>query len=104
MASDGGLSKAAVLFADISGSTQLYVQHGDTTARTMIAKAIISEGKVQKVSYIPCYANEKREPEVLQKQDPRFKEVVDYVEEISRHEELNTEFVQEGTEVVVRLQ
>jgi adenylate cyclase len=38
MASD--LSKAAVLFADISGSTQLYVQHGDTTARTIIAKAL----------------------------------------------------------------
>ncbi|MGQ0587791.1 MAG: adenylate/guanylate cyclase domain-containing protein [Gammaproteobacteria bacterium] len=34
------MSKAAVLFADISGSTQLYVQHGDTTARTMIAKAL----------------------------------------------------------------
>jgi class 3 adenylate cyclase len=40
MASDGGLSKAAVLFADISGSTQLYVQHGDTTARTIIATAL----------------------------------------------------------------
>jgi len=40
MATDGGMSKAAVLFADISGSTQLYVQHGDTTARTMIAKAL----------------------------------------------------------------
>src|SRR6185503_13934511 len=40
MASDGGMSKAAVLFADISGSTQLYVQHGDTTARTIIAKAL----------------------------------------------------------------
>ncbi len=40
MATDGDTSKAAVLFADISGSTQLYVQHGDTTARTMIAKAL----------------------------------------------------------------
>jgi class 3 adenylate cyclase len=40
MASDGAVSKAAVLFADISGSTQLYVQHGDTTARTIIAKAL----------------------------------------------------------------
>jgi class 3 adenylate cyclase len=40
MATDGGTSKAAVLFADISGSTQLYVQHGDTTARTIIAKAL----------------------------------------------------------------
>ena len=40
MASDGAVGKAAVLFADISGSTQLYVQHGDTSARTIIAKAL----------------------------------------------------------------
>ena len=40
MASDGGVTKAAVVFADISGSSQLYVQHGDTTARTIIAKAL----------------------------------------------------------------
>jgi adenylate cyclase len=40
MATDGGMSKAAVLFADISGSTQLYVQHGDTAARNIIAKAL----------------------------------------------------------------
>ena len=40
MASDGAVGKAAVLFADISGSTQLYVQHGDSTARTIIAKAL----------------------------------------------------------------
>ena len=40
MATDGGIDKAAVLFADISGSTQLYVQHGDTTARNIIAKAL----------------------------------------------------------------
>jgi adenylate cyclase len=40
MATDGGVTKAAVVFADISGSSQLYVQHGDTTARTIIAKAL----------------------------------------------------------------
>ena len=40
MSSDGGLSKAAVVFADISGSTQLYVQFGDATARDIIAKAL----------------------------------------------------------------
>lgn len=40
MVSDGGVTKAAVVFADISGSTQLYVQHGDTTARTIIATAL----------------------------------------------------------------
>lgn len=40
MSNDGEVGKAAVLFADISGSTQLYVQHGDTTARTIIGKAL----------------------------------------------------------------
>jgi adenylate cyclase len=40
MATDGGTTKAAVVFADISGSTQLYVQHGDQTARLIIAKAL----------------------------------------------------------------
>jgi adenylate cyclase len=39
MAADGTY-KAAVLFADISGSTQLYVQHGDAVAREIIAKAL----------------------------------------------------------------
>jgi adenylate cyclase len=39
MATDG-MTKAAVVFADISGSTQLYVQHGDQTARNIIAKAL----------------------------------------------------------------
>jgi len=33
-------AQAAVLFADISGSTQLYVQVGDTTARSIIGKAL----------------------------------------------------------------
>ena len=40
MATDGATSKAAVVFADISGSTQLYVQHGDAAARNIIAKAL----------------------------------------------------------------
>jgi adenylate cyclase len=40
MATDGGSGRAAVVFADISGSTQLYVQHGDALARTIIAKAL----------------------------------------------------------------
>jgi adenylate cyclase len=37
---DGASTRAAIVFADISGSTQLYVQYGDTTARSVIAKAL----------------------------------------------------------------
>lgn len=38
--------KAAVVFADISGSTQLYVQFGDAAARTIIATALDHLSKV----------------------------------------------------------
>jgi adenylate cyclase len=33
-------AQAAILFADISGSTQIYVQLGDTTAQSVIARAL----------------------------------------------------------------
>ncbi len=69
--------------------------------RTLIAKATISQGKVQKVSFLPCYINPKREPQIVLRQDPRSQEVVDYVEEISRSQGLETKFSREGDEVVV---
>ncbi len=67
----------------------------------IIAKAIISQSKVEKVSFLPCYINPKREPQIVLRQDPRSQEVVDYVEEISRSQGLETKFSREGDEVVV---
>lgn len=40
MAIEGSGAQAAIVFADVSGSTQLYVQLGDNTARNVIAKAL----------------------------------------------------------------
>ena len=42
MANEGGgtPAHAAIIFADVSGSTQLYVQLGDNTARSVIARAL----------------------------------------------------------------
>ena len=40
MANEGSGAQAAIVFADVSGSTQLYVQLGDNTARNVIAKAL----------------------------------------------------------------
>lgn len=82
---------------------KLYTRGLPEMRRTIIAKATISQGKVQKVSFLPCYINSKKEPEILLRQDPQSQAVVDYVEEISRSQGLNTEFVREGDEVVVRL-
>ncbi len=81
---------------------KLYNRGSPEAKRTLIAKVTISQGKVQKVSFLPCYINPKREPEILLRQDPRSQEVVDYVEEISRSQGLDTEFVWEGNEVVIR--
>ncbi len=69
--------------------------------RTLIVKVAVSQGKVQKVSFLPCYINPKKEPEILISKDPRNQEVVDYVEEISRSQGLDTQFSREGDEVVV---
>ena len=40
MANEGSGTQAAIVFADVSGSTQLYVQLGDNTARNVIGKAL----------------------------------------------------------------
>jgi poly-gamma-glutamate capsule biosynthesis protein CapA/YwtB (metallophosphatase superfamily) len=68
---------------------------------TIIAKAIIEGGKIKKVSYIPCYINEAAEPEIVTHNDIKGKGVFDYIEKISRDQNLFTKFVWEGDEVVI---
>ena len=69
--------------------------------KTMIAKAIIEDGKIARVSYIPCYERDDKEPETLKRDDPRAKDVYDYVVEISRSEGITTDFQWDGDEVLV---
>lgn len=69
--------------------------------KTMIAKAIIEDGKISRVSYIPCYERDDKEPETLKREDPRAQDVFDYVVEISRSEGINTNFEWDGDEVLI---
>jgi hypothetical protein len=69
--------------------------------KTMMAKAIIEDGKVTRVSYIPCYERDDKEPEPLKRNDPRSQDVFNYVEEISRSEGLSVNFEWDGDEVLV---
>ncbi|MFC2048483.1 CapA family protein [Chloroflexota bacterium] len=71
--------------------------------KTLILKCIISEKKIQRVSYIPVildadYAN----PEPLPRSDQRTQEIFQYMEEISRAAGLDTEYYWEGDEVVIK--
>ncbi len=69
--------------------------------KTLIAKVIIEDGEIKKVSYLPCYINKKAEPEIKTRSDPRGQEVFEYMEKISRSQNLAVNFRWEGDEVVI---
>jgi poly-gamma-glutamate synthesis protein (capsule biosynthesis protein) len=91
----------------IRAHTELYdqypIRYGENPDRfkTMIAKAIIGDKRIQKVSYIPALINSNLEPEVLKRQDPRAQEVFDYVKQISHDQDLKVQFSWDGDEVLV---
>lgn len=80
--------------------TKIYgTMHHPEAKATLIAKVIIENGKIKRVSYIPCYINEKEEPAIVTRGDKRGQEVFNYVEDISRSENLSVHFAWDGNEV-----
>lgn len=69
--------------------------------KTIIAKCVIAEKRIKRVSFLPAYINKQSQPEILVSADPRFVQVARYVEEISRDQGLQTAYTIEGDEVVV---
>ena len=70
--------------------------------KTLIAKCIISDKKIKKVSFLPAIINKQAEPEILKSGDERFSEIVRYMEEISLDQGLTTKYVVHGDEVVIQ--
>ena len=68
--------------------------------QTMIAKLKIGNGKISRVSYLPCYYNKNAKPEIL-KHDERGQENFDYMVKITKGAGLNAEFEWDGDEVVI---
>jgi hypothetical protein len=68
---------------------------------TIISKAIIEDRKIKQVGYLPCYINEQSEPEILTRDDARSQKVFDYIESISRSQNLDVHFSCEGDEVLI---
>jgi poly-gamma-glutamate synthesis protein (capsule biosynthesis protein) len=66
---------------------------------SMIAKAEISKKGIQKVSFLPIYINKLAQAEALNREDPRFQEVLDYAEWVS--DPYPHRFTVEGNEVIV---
>jgi poly-gamma-glutamate synthesis protein (capsule biosynthesis protein) len=70
--------------------------------KTLMVKCIIANKQMKKVSFLPIYLNNQAEPEVLGPQDPKFGEIVTYMENITRSQGLKTQYSVKGAEVIIR--
>ena len=71
------------------------------TRKSFLAKIAISGKHIQRVSFLPVYLTVKSEPEILKTRDERFEDVVQYIQDITSDQGLDTTFVREGNEVVI---
>jgi poly-gamma-glutamate synthesis protein (capsule biosynthesis protein) len=69
--------------------------------KTLIGKCIISNKEIKRISVLPTYVNKNSQPEILDSNDKRFGEVVKYLEEITRDQGLDTNYVKNKDEVIV---
>lgn len=60
--------------------------------RTILAQLRIRDGRVEQAGFRPAYITPSGQPIVLDREDPRFAEVADYIDSITREAGLNTGF------------
>ena len=73
--------------------------HPADTRRSLIAKITMSRKGVDRVSFLPMLIDKQLRPEVLRRGDPRFDDMVNYMDWTSG--DFDHKFVVEGDEVVV---
>ena len=69
--------------------------------KTMIVKCIVSNKKIEKVSFLPVMINKLGQPEILPRSDKRAQEVLNYVKWCCEDQKLDTNLFFEGDEVNV---
>lgn len=73
--------------------------YGRDSTKSLLAKAVITEKGIQRVSFLPMMIDRQYRPETLRAGDPRFAEVLRYMEWVS--DGFEHRFTVEGDEVVV---
>jgi hypothetical protein len=73
--------------------------YGTACTLSLLAKARVSKDGVVGVSFLPMMMDKRYRPEVLRRDDPRFKKMVDYMEWVSV--DMPHRFTIEGDEVLV---
>jgi poly-gamma-glutamate capsule biosynthesis protein CapA/YwtB (metallophosphatase superfamily) len=69
--------------------------------QTMIARCRIRDGRIDEVSFVPCYINPLGQPEALTATNPRFAEVASYVQSITSEAGFDVGFKADEHEVRV---
>ncbi|MBI2910075.1 MAG: CapA family protein [Chloroflexi bacterium] len=69
--------------------------------KTMIAKCVIRNKRIERVSYLPVYINKLGQPEPLSREDSRSEEVHQYMDWLCEDQGLETRFSWDGDEVLV---
>ncbi len=73
--------------------------HPADTRRSLIAKAVVTRNGIERVSFLPVLIDKQLRPEVLRRGDPRFDDMVGYMDWTSG--DFDHKFAVEGDEVVV---
>jgi len=68
--------------------------------KTIIAKCLIEDKKISRVSYLPCLIDKQGRPEIL-RHDERGQQIYDYMEKITRNADLNARYKWDGDEVLI---
>lgn len=69
--------------------------------QTVAAKVLVSDKKIQRISFLPVYINPDSTPRFLKRDDARFAPLVKYMRDITEQVGLETQYVVEGDEVVI---
>lgn len=69
---------------------------------TMIASARLTPQGATRVGFLPAYVNRNAQPEVLRATDPRFGDVLRYMQRVSEQQALPVRYRVEGDQVFVR--
>lgn len=68
---------------------------------TMIANLQLDPNGPVQAGFLPCFINRQAQPEVVKPGDPRFMQIVSYMRDISRKQQLTVDYQVEGDRVLV---
>ncbi|MHA2062497.1 MAG: CapA family protein [Candidatus Sifarchaeia archaeon] len=69
---------------------------------TMACKIYISDSQINEVSFLPAFINEEGQPRFLRNKEKEFHDVLEYMQKISKSQNIDTKFVVKGDEVIIR--